>query len=208
MARRQRRSPGWPAEWNRYRRRWLGLSRSDLRLMVLAGIALGLGATYLGDGGGGAVGPVPRVPDSFLADPYGESRRSKEILERQEPAPPSALPEEPEARSGVVLASVEVIDGDTFRYRGETIRVADIDTPEMHGDCAYEVHLAARATERMEALLNAGPFELRPGGDGRDEDRYGRKLRVIVRDGRSVGDRLVAEGLARERTGRRRPWCA
>lgn len=34
----------------------------------------------------------------------------------------------------------------------------------------------------------------------RDEDRYGRKLRVLVRNGRSLGDILVSEGLAwRER---------
>jgi len=29
---------------------------------------------------------------------------------------------------------------------------------------------------------------------GRDEDRYGRKLRVVVRNGRSLGDQLVSEG--------------
>ena len=32
---------------------------------------------------------------------------------------------------------------------------------------------------------------------GRNEDRYGRKLRVVVRNGRSLGDWLVSEGLAR-----------
>ena len=31
--------------------------------------------------------------------------------------------------------------------------------------------------------------------------------RVVTRDGRSLGDRLVAEGLARTWTGRRQPWC-
>src|SRR3546814_19974769 len=59
----------------------------------------------------------------------------------------------------------------------------------------------------MEALLGAGPFELRPGGDGRDEDRYGRKLRIVTRDGQSLGAMLVAAGLAREWTGWRRPRC-
>jgi endonuclease YncB( thermonuclease family) len=58
----------------------------------------------------------------------------------------------------------------------------------------------------MEALLKDGPFEMRR-ISGRDEDRYGRKLRVIVRDGRSLGDQMVAEGLARTWEGRRRPWC-
>jgi micrococcal nuclease len=66
--------------------------------------------------------------------------------------------------------------------------------------------LAERATQRMGALLGAGPFELRPNPDGRDEDRYGRKLRIVTRDGRSLGGMLVAEGLARPWTGRRRSW--
>jgi endonuclease YncB( thermonuclease family) len=54
-------------------------------------------------------------------------------------------------------------------------------------------------------LINAGPIELVR--RGRDEDRYGRKLRVIARHGRSLSDTLVAEGLARRWDGRRRSWC-
>jgi len=102
--------------------------------------------------------------------------------------------------------SVSVIDGDTFRFGGDKVRVADIDTPEMRGRCAEETALAAQATHRLEELLEEGPFELHPIA-GRDEDRYGRKLRVVTRDGRSLGDQLVAEGLARTWTGRREPWC-
>jgi micrococcal nuclease len=99
-----------------------------------------------------------------------------------------------------------IVDGDTFDYRGDRIRVADIDTPEVDGRCASETALAARASERMEALLHEAPFELHPIG-GRDEDQYGRKLRVATREGRSLGDQMVAEGLARTWTGRREPWC-
>ena len=43
--------------------------------------------------------------------------------------------------------------------------------------------------------------------DGRATDRYGRQLRVVTRGGRSLGDVLVAEGLARPWEGSRRPWC-
>lgn len=121
-----------------------------------------------------------------------------------------AVPAQPERtweqeRSWTGGGAVDVIDGDTFRYGGETIRVADIDTPEVHGRCAYETRLAARATERMAALLGEGPFELEPAD--RDEDRYGRKLRVVTRGGQSLGEVLVAEGLARPWEGRRRSWC-
>jgi endonuclease YncB( thermonuclease family) len=101
--------------------------------------------------------------------------------------------------------AVMITDGDTFRYRGAAIRLADIDAPEVRGRCPEETRLAALATDRMEGLLHAGPFEMRT--LGRDEDRYGRKLRVVVRNGRSLGDQLVSEGLARTWTGRREPWC-
>jgi len=103
-------------------------------------------------------------------------------------------------------ANVWVIDGDTFDVGGTRVRIADIDTPEVRGDCAEESRLAARATVRMRSLLEAGPFQLEP-YDHRDEDQYGRKLRVVTRDGRSLGDQLVAEGLARTWTGQREPWC-
>lgn len=104
--------------------------------------------------------------------------------------------------------SVRVIDGDTFDHGGVRIRIADIDTPEIRGRCAHETALAARATRRMRALLTAGPFELHPLRNGRDEDRYGRKLRIVTRGGQSLGDVLVAEGLARTWSGRREPWCS
>ncbi|MGJ0622238.1 MAG: thermonuclease family protein [Methylocystis sp.] len=100
-----------------------------------------------------------------------------------------------------------VIDGDTFYVGAQAIRIADIDTPETHPPrCDYEAELGDRATRRLLELLNDGPLALTPTGS-RDEDRYGRKLRVVVRDGRSLGDVLVSEGLARTWTGRREPWC-
>lgn len=99
-----------------------------------------------------------------------------------------------------------VVDGDTVWVDGEKIRVADIDAPETHPPrCPYEADLGDRATRRLAELVNVGPFELKV--LDRDVDRYGRKLRVLVRDGRSLGDQLVAEGLARTWEGRRRPWC-
>jgi micrococcal nuclease len=101
-----------------------------------------------------------------------------------------------------------VVDGDTFVLDGERIRIADIDAPETSGaQCASEAALAARATARLRELLNEGAFELQA-YRSRDADRYGRKLRVVLRDGSSIGDKLIAEGLARRWTGRRLPWCA
>ncbi len=100
-----------------------------------------------------------------------------------------------------------VVDGDTLWLSEEKIRVADIDTPEIsQPKCASELARGNRATRRLLDLVNDGPFELHA-WPGRDEDRYGRKLRVLVRNGQSLGDILVSEGLARTWSGRREPWC-
>ena len=96
-----------------------------------------------------------------------------------------------------------VVDGDTFWLDGEKVRIADIDAPEMDGRCPYETQLARRSRDRLLVLLNSGRFEMHVEG----QDRYGRTLAVIVRNGHSLGDQLVSEGLARTWTGRREPWC-
>ena len=100
-----------------------------------------------------------------------------------------------------------VVDGDTIRDKGVRIRLVDIDTPETYKfQCAAEEALGHRATARLVALLNEGAFEIVSAGN-RDTDVYGRKLRLIMRNGHSLGDRLVAEGLARRWEGHRRSWC-
>jgi micrococcal nuclease len=100
-----------------------------------------------------------------------------------------------------------VIDGDTIRHGGVKIRLADIDTPEISSPkCAYEAALGHKAKRRLLELMNAGPIEVVYIG-GPDVDRYGRQLRVIKREGRSIADTLVAEGLARRWNGARRSWC-
>ncbi len=100
-----------------------------------------------------------------------------------------------------------VVDGDTFWFGGDKYRIADIDTPETHpARCATEARLGKSATDRLQALLSAGSFSLAP--IDRDTDRYGRKLRVVMRGGESIGETLVAEGLARRYAGGyRESWC-
>lgn len=101
-----------------------------------------------------------------------------------------------------------VIDGDTLRVQGITVRLADIDTPEVSRPrCTDEKQLGERATRRLIELVNAGSFSM-VAWKRRDEDRYGRKLRVLVRHGRSLGSVLVSEGLARPWMGKREPWCS
>lgn len=99
-----------------------------------------------------------------------------------------------------------VVDGDTFWYRGTKIRIADINAPEVsHPGCPSEARLGAAATRRLTELLNAGPFTLEAAD--RDTDRYGRALRVVTRNGASLGARMEAEGLVERWRGYRRNWC-
>lgn len=109
-------------------------------------------------------------------------------------------------RGTPVSMTCRAVDGDTIFCGRDRIRIADIDAPEMRGRCPYETALARRARDRLAVLLRE-PFTLQRAG--RNMDRYGRLLRVVVRvrDRRSVGDVLVREGLARTWTGRREPWC-
>ena len=101
-----------------------------------------------------------------------------------------------------------VVDGDTIWLSETKIRIADIDTPEVsRPGCAREAELGALATQRMQALLNRGAFSLAAAPSGRDEDRFGRKLRVVTRDGESLGAMLVRDGLAHPWGGKRRGWC-
>lgn len=101
-----------------------------------------------------------------------------------------------------------VIDGDTIRWQGQTVRLEGIDAPEIRDfHRGSELALGNHATDRLIELMNSGPVEIVYTG-GRDEDVYGRKLRLVTNGSTSLGDILVAEGLARRWDGARRGWCA
>lgn len=126
--------------------------------------------------------------------------------------PAAARSQDREAASFVPCAGRQritcVVDGDTFWYRGEKFRLADINAPETgRPKCPREAELGARATRRLGELLNAGAFTLAPNPFGDDRDRYGRRLRAVTRRGESIGARLTAEGLAERWQGRRGDWC-
>jgi endonuclease YncB( thermonuclease family) len=111
-------------------------------------------------------------------------------------------------RCGAASRAACVVDGDTIWLAGTKIRMADFNTPEVsRPGCAYERQLGERATARLLALLNSGAVTVTPNPEGRDHDRYGRALRIVRVDGASVGDTLVAEGLAEPWRGYRRDWC-
>jgi micrococcal nuclease len=105
-------------------------------------------------------------------------------------------------------AAVRAIDGDTIEIDGETIRILNIDTPEIrHAQCDAERRLGEVAKSRVRQLLASGAISIRRGDGGRMTDKYGRTLAVVDVDGIDLGKQLIAEGLARPWTGKRQPWC-
>jgi endonuclease YncB( thermonuclease family) len=166
-----------------------GIGARFIAVVVLAAVLAFIAALWLLQGAGRSAGPPPADAASVL---------------------PVAGPGDGiSARFGLCHSGGGtncVVDGDTFWLAGEKYRFAGIDTPETHpARCADEQARGDAATLRLQALLNAGAFSLR--SIDRDTDRYGRKLRDVTRGGVSLGDVLIAEGLARPYGGRRRSWC-
>jgi len=100
-----------------------------------------------------------------------------------------------------------VVDGDSFRLGQRRVRLIGIDAPELAGaQCPTERALAERAAKRLLTLVNAGDFDL-IGHRFQDRDRHGRDLRTALRGTTSLGDLLVAEGLANRYMGSKSSWC-
>ena len=91
--------------------------------------------------------------------------------------------------------------------RGIGVRVAGIDTPERYGRRPCERATAAEAKDRVKELLeDAERIDLENVGRG----KYFRLVARIVADGADVGAVLIAEGLAVQYDGGRKPvvnWC-
>jgi endonuclease YncB( thermonuclease family) len=118
--------------------------------------------------------------------------------------------------AGPVAAEVvEVVDGDTIAVRARIwlgqeldtrVRLAGIDTPELHGKCARERRLAAAARDFLKARLAVRPVTLSDVQLGKYAGRV--VARVTTADGEDVAAALIAAGLARAYDGGARSgWC-
>ena len=109
-----------------------------------------------------------------------------------------------------------VLDGDTVAAQvnlapdvGVTVRVRlrNVDTPELSGECDDEINMANRARDRVRTLLPRGTVvEL----ENIKDDKYLGRIdaNVFLSDGRDIGDVLVRENLARPYNGGKRAgWC-
>lgn len=103
-----------------------------------------------------------------------------------------------------------VVDGDTINFGNERVRIANIDTPEIHSaKCDAEKRLGLVAKRRVAELLAGGDIIIHRGdpNTGRLNDRHGRTLATIEVAGEDIGEVMITEGLARPWTGKRQPWC-
>lgn len=100
---------------------------------------------------------------------------------------------------------IYVIDGDTFTYGSQHIRIANIDAPETHPPrCIEEARLGLAATQKLKQLLSSGTVTM----SGAGHDQYGREVRSVQVDGQQVGEAMISAGLARSYDGKKRQgWC-
>ncbi|MGY5806207.1 thermonuclease family protein [Rhizobium sp. LEGMi198b] len=151
------------------------------------------------------VAVVPEHPTSALPVPPN-------VIPVAVPADRTLAAAPPEAAGRFGLCGGEtgincVVDGNTFWQNGIKIRLADIDVPDIEpSHCAGERQKATAAKLRLQALLNRDTFVL--SASGRGDDQQGSKFRIAMRAGRSIGDQMVAEGLARRWTGQTTSWCS
>ena len=131
----------------------------------------------------------------------------KPELERQITASPNPLPTIVKPGENWLSPSdISVVDGDTIRARGRTVRLVGFDAPET-GDrarCHGERELAQRATEQLRRLVAGGGIDLRmvpcacaPGTEGTSACNFGRACGYLSVQGRDVGATLISKGLAK-----------
>lgn len=109
-----------------------------------------------------------------------------------------------------------ILDGDTFSavvsLDADTtvsvrVRLRNVDTPEMNGDCEYERSRAIAARDRLSEIIPVGSMvEL----SNVKDDKYLGRIDANVKNanGADVGEILIREKFGRKYNGgRRKPWC-
>jgi len=109
-----------------------------------------------------------------------------------------------------------ILDGDTFSAAvsldadttvSVRVRLRNVDTPEMNGDCEYERARAVAARDRLAEIIPVGSMvEL----SNVKDDKYLGRIDANVADsrGRDVGEILIREKFGRKYNGgKRKPWC-
>ena len=119
------------------------------------------------------------------------------------------------AQTSVTALVTNVYDGDTFTVDAEvwpdigwsgSVRVRNVDTPEIRGACDQERRLAIVARDYVRALLVDESVTLTEV----DNDLYGGRVlaHVLLKSGDSLAELLIANGYGRPYDGgTRQGWC-
>lgn len=110
---------------------------------------------------------------------------------------------------------IRVIDGDTIVVTindvhpllGEniSIRIANVDSPELYGKCSFETHLALVAKRELENLFIQHPKITLTNAR---RDKFFRIIAEVRADLTDVGTHLILKGYAKEYTSQRINWCS
>lgn len=103
------------------------------------------------------------------------------MLRRQAPAPLGGIERIVDSRQ------IHVVDGDTFHYGAERVRLRNIDTPELNEPGGQAARL------RLEEWLRSGPVHIIPRG----RDVYDRVVADVFVEGKNVAEMLQMEGFAK-----------
>ena len=115
---------------------------------------------------------------------------------------------------------IRVLDGDSFEARVypwpdmvvvEMFRIYGIDTAELRGKCQQEKDIAQAAKQFITNLIAQSSNRIKlsvVGCNAAEGGGFGRCLATVHAGGISLGDALIAKGLARPNFGETRlPWC-
>ncbi len=110
-----------------------------------------------------------------------------------------------------------IVDGDTFvgdiiladktEVRSVKVRLRNVDTPELHGNCESEIKRAQYAKQRLGELIPTGSvIEIK----NIKNDKYSGRIDANVYDSenRDIGSVLIKEKVGRSYSGgKRQSWC-
>ena len=97
-----------------------------------------------------------------------------------------------------------VIDGETIRVGGDTLKIAGMRAPRIRSArCDAEEQRGVKSVEALTALLNSG--KVTTGGQVREPD--GQMRTQVLVDGQDVAAKMIAAGTAREAGSVPPSWC-
>lgn len=95
-----------------------------------------------------------------------------------------------------IVGRAEVVDGDTFRVKGVSVRLHGIDAPEQKQTCIRENGAEWACGAWVSDQVRRAYAGKRVRCEQLDTDRYGRAVARCYSGGTDIGQRLVQEGLA------------